>query len=576
LITAIAEAAALGLPPRFPEVGPEAVLGIELNPYAAELARVSVWIGHIQWARGNGYPAPQDPVLRRLGTIECRDAVLAADGVGRPVPAAWPAADAIVGNPPFIGGKALRRSLGDAYVDRLFAAYAGRVPAEADFVTYWFDNVRDALAAGPAHRAGLVITNSIRGGANREVLERATRAAPIAEAWSDEPWTLDGAAVRVSLVCFARAHTGPARLDGREVAGVFADLTAGGADLTRAARLPANAGVCFMGTTKVGPFDVDGATARAWLREPPNANGRLNSDVVRPWRNGLHVTRRPADAWVVDFGATRNEAEAAWYASPFAYAAAEVRPTRDPANRDPALRAWWRHGRPRPEMRAALAGLPRYIVTPSVAKHRVFAWLDAAVLPDHQLLVFARADDAFFGLLHSRFHEAWALRLGTSLEDRPRYTPTTSFETFPFPDGLTPDLPAAAWAADPRVAAIAAAARALDEARERWLNPPELVRREPEVAPGLPVRLVPVDAAAAAALAKRTLTALYNTRGTPAGAWLDNLHAALDAAVAAAYGWPADLPTDEALARLLALNIAQADAGTGARKAGCPPSSAVA
>ena len=570
---AIAEAAALGLPPRFPEVGPEAVLGIELNPYAAELARVSVWIGHIQWARRNGYPAPQDPVLRRLDTVECRDAVLRIDEVGRPVPAVWPPADAVVGNPPFIGGKALRRSLGDAYVDRLFAAYAGRVPAEADFVTYWFDQAREALAAGRTQSAGLVTTNSIRGGANREVLERTARAAPIAEAWSDEPWTLDGAAVRVSLVCLARGHAGPARLDGREVAGVFADLTAGGADLTRAARLRPNAGVCFMGTTKVGPFDVDGATARAWLREPPNANGRPNSDVVRPWRNGGHVTRRPADAWVVDFGATMTEAEAAWYSAPFAHVAAAVKPLRLEQVKDPktgalgftqrreAYRdAWWRHAEARPKMRRALEGLHRYLATPRVAKHRLFVWLDAAVVPDSRLFVFARSDDAFAGVLQSAFHEAWSLALCSwhGVGNDPTYNGETCFETFPFPDGLTPDLPAEAWAADPRAAAVAAAARALDEARERWLNPPELVRREPEVAPGLPDRLVPVDAAAAAVLAKRTLTALYNTRGTPAGAWLDNLHAALDAAVAAAYGWPADLPTDEALAGLLALNLARA------------------
>ncbi|MFL5255689.1 MAG: hypothetical protein ACJ8AI_22890 [Rhodopila sp.] len=115
---------------------------------------------------------------------------------------------------------------------------------------------------------------------------------------------------------------------------------------------------------------------------------------------------------------------------------------------------------------------------------------------------------------------------GPPLEDRPRYTPSTTFETFPFPAGLTPNIPAAEHAAHPRAERIAAAARALVEAHDRWLNPPELVDRVPEVVPGFPDRLVPKNAAAAAILKKRTLTALYNTRGTPEGTWLDALHRA--------------------------------------------------
>ncbi len=148
--------------------------------------------------------------------------------------------------------------------------------------------------------------------------------------------------------------------------------------------------------------------------------------------------------------------------------------------------------------------------------------------------------------------------MGTSLEDRPRYTPSTTFETFPFPDELTPDQPAAAYASDPRAEAIAIASRALVAARDRWLNPPELVQRVAEVVPGFPDRIVPRDEKAAAVLKTRTLTNLYNTRATPQGAWLDNLHRALDEAVAAAYGWPADLSDDEVLARLLALNLERA------------------
>ncbi len=548
---AIVEAQALGLPREEPEVGPEAVLGLEVNPYAAELARVSVWIGHIQWARRHGYAPPSDPVLRTLDTIACRDAVLGDDGTAPP----WPAADAIVGNPPFLGGKRLRTVLGDDYCGRLFRAYDGQVPAEADLVCYWFARAQAAVAAGRAARAGLVATNSIRGGANRRVLEPLAQAGAITDAWGDEPWTLDGAAVRVSLVCWGRDRAAAATLDGVAVPAVHADLTAEAADLTTARKLPENAGVAFMGDTKGGAFDVPGELARRWLLLPSNPNGRPNADVLRPWANGMDVTRRPSDTWIIDFGWTMTEAEAAYFSAPYVHVVVNVQPQAK-SKRDAYTRTWWRHTRPRPEMQQALKGLSRFIVTPTVAKHRLFAWMCQPTLPDHQLIVIARDDDTTFGILHSRLHEVWALGLGTWLGvgNDPRYTPSTTFETFPFPPGLTPDRPAASYAADPHARAIALAAQALVAARDRWLNPPELVTRTPEVAPGYPDRLLPRGATAAKTLRGRTLTALYNTRGTPAGAWLDGLHATLDAAVAAAYGWPADLGDAEALSRLLALN----------------------
>jgi len=170
------------------------------------------------------------------------------------------------------------------------------------------------------------------------------------------------------------------------------------------------------------------------------------------------------------------------------------------------------------------------------------------------VVAIARDDDTTFGILHSRFHELWSLRMGTSLEDRPRYTPSTTFETFPFPQGLTPNIPAAAYADDPRAQAIAAAAARLNAQREAWLNPPDLVRRVPEVVPGYPDRLLPVDEAAAKILKTRTLTNLYNSRP----AWLDNAHKALDQAVADAYGWGDDwargMGEDDILARLFRLN----------------------
>ena len=225
-----------------------------------------------------------------------------------------------------------------------------------------------------------------------------------------------------------------------------------------------------------------------------------------------------------------------------------VKPTREGNRREAYRQNWWIYGESRPGLRAAIRDLSRYIATSMVAKHRFFAWMDSAVLPDQQLIVITRSDDTTFGILHSRFHELWALRLGTSLEDRPRYTPTTCFETFPFPEGLTPNIPPAITSAI-RAQAIATAARWLNELRENWLNPPQWVDRIPEVVPGYPDRLIP-KLEHAAELKKRTLTNLYNQRPT----WLANAHRALDEAVAAAYGWSADLSDDDILRRLLALN----------------------
>ena len=279
----------------------------------------------------------------------------------------------------------------------------------------------------------------------------------------------------------------------------------------------------------------------------------------------MDVTRRPSDTWIIDFGWTMTEAEAAYYAAPYSHVAEHVRPVRATNKREAYAREWWRHVEPRPGMHRALTGLSRFIVTPTVAKHRLFGWMRSPTLPDHQLIVIARDDDATFGILHSRFHEIWALRKGTWLGvgNDPRYTPSTTFETFPFPDGLTPDRSAADYATDARVGPIASSAQALVAARDRWLNPAELLMRVPEVVPGFPDRLVPKDAAAAAEMRTRTLTALYNQRGKPEGAWLDALHRDLDTAVAIAYGWPVSLEDDAVLERLLALNLKRQLSPTG-------------
>jgi type II restriction/modification system DNA methylase subunit YeeA len=600
----------------FHQIGPHNVLGIEINDYAAELARVTVWIGDIQWNMKNGVGYSTDPILKKLDGIACRDALLTRAPSPQPSPArgegaiqpealtmdadaspptsplnelhgtqapppfmgggwgegslwleaAWPEADCIVGNPPFLGDKKMLAELGEDYVTRLRSRYKGRVPGGADLVTYWFEKARAEIEAGRVQRAGLVATNSVRGGANRKVLERICASGRIFNAWSDEPWINEGAAVRVSLVCFGgnpHEETGsnPALLNGNAVVTIYPDLSGRikqsalepkpACDLTTAKRLSGNAGVSFIGTQKNGAFDIKGNLARQWLSLPKNPNGHSNAEVVKPWINGMDVTRRASDTWIIDFGCDLSEEHAAFFEAPYAHALNQVKASRQTNRRDAYRVNWWLHAEPRPGMRRALAPISRFIATPTVAKHRVFAWFDSAVLPDKQLVVITRDDDTTFGILHSRVHELWALRMCTFLGvgNDPRYTPTTCFETFPFPAGFTPNVPAADYADNPHAKAIAEAARRLVELRDNWLNPAEWVERLPEVVAGYPDRILPKPGCEKD-LAKRTLTNLYNLRPQ----WLANAHATLDAAVAAAYGWPADIADDEVLGRLLALN----------------------
>ncbi len=544
------EAEAIGLPRSFPSIGPEAVLGIELNAYAAELARVSVWIGEIQWMRRNGFEASRNPILRSLNTIENRDAILNADGTR----ADWPKADVVVGNPPFLGGKRLLGELGDKYVFDLRNAYRDALTDFSDLVCYWFAKAWNQIQLAKLLRAGLVATNSIRGGANREALNPIVNGGEIYCAWSDEEWTVEGAAVRVSIVCFGKSTKQECQLNGRDVPHIFADLTSQVFDLTKSNQLLENEAIAFVGVQKTGPFEIPGSLARIWLQSPTNPNGRRNSDVLKHYVNGAETVRRPQDLWIVDFS-EMTEIDAAQYELPYKYAEVHVFPIRQLNSQEAARKQWWTYWRPRPALKSAVKEIVRFVATPLVSKHRVFIWLPKQNTPENTVIAIARDDNTTFGILHSTFHELWSLRMGTSLEDRPRYTPSTTFETFPFPEGLTPNIPAADYAADPRAIKIATAAARLNELRENWLNPADLVKRVPEVVPGYPDRILPLNEAAAEILKTRTLTKLYNARP----AWLDNAHKALDEAVAGAYGWGDDwragkLTEDEILSRLFTLN----------------------
>jgi type II restriction/modification system DNA methylase subunit YeeA len=506
---------------------PEQLYGIEINDYAHELAQATVWIGYFQWLHDNGYGFVSEPILKPLDNIKLMDAILAYDAEGRPVEPVWPAAEVIVGNPPFLGWHKLRSELGDSYVDDLANLYKERVPLAADLVCYWYEGARSQIKAKQTSRAGLLATNSIRGGANRTVLQRIKASGDIFWAWSDRDWVLDGASVRVSMVAFDDGTETVKTLNGNPVAAITPDLNSD-VDLTTSRRLPENVGIAFIGGMKKGGFDVDGDTAARLMDSSRNPHNRLNSDVIKRWWNGLDLARRDRGMWIIDFGVDTPISEAEKYVLPFEYVREHVKPARDLVRNELESEHWWLHARPGVDLRKAVGCLQRFIVTARVAKHRMYVWIDASVIVDGQLVAFARDDDYFLGVLHSRPHELWSLRLGTSLEDRPRYTPTTTFETFPFPwpPGTEPT-------DDPRVQAIAAAAAKLVAQRDAWLNPPDLPEKE---------------------LQKRTLTNLYNARPD----WLAAAHRRLDAAVFAAYGWPEDLADEEILARLLALNLARA------------------
>ena len=556
------EAEGLGLGSQFPDIGPKNVKGIELNDYAAELARVTIWIGEIQWMIRQGYGARLNPILQPLHQIETRDALINADGTE----ASWPEADAIVGNPPFLGGSKLLKELGPDYSKQLRKIYKGRVPGGADLVCYWFEKTKDEFLKGHLKHAGLVSTNSIRGGSNRTVLKHLASVGTIFNVWSDEEWVNEGAAVRVSMVCVEAVEkdvASPIVLDGAQILAIYPDLTpqldASSVDMTTAKRLKQNKGVAFEGMRKDGPFDITGTLARSWLRQP-NPNGRPNSDVLKPRINGKNLTARGQDGWVIDFGGYRPVEDAALYELPYQYVERVVRPVRQREDQNDRQRRekWWLFGRSNEDLRGATEDIKRFITTVRHAKHRLFAWMDSRVSADTALVVVAREDDAMFGLVQSRFHEIWSLRMGTAIGkgNDPRYTPTTCFETFPFPEGMTPDVPATALTNNSKAQRIAVAAKTLSDAREQWLNPPEWTERVPEVSEKYPDRIVAREGFERD-LKARTLTNLYNANPK----WLADMTKALDEAVADAYSWEWPLTDDEITQRLFALNQSRAAAG---------------
>jgi SAM-dependent methyltransferase len=550
-------------------VDPHQFLGLELNPRAAAIAELVLWIGHLQWHFRNRGAAPSEPILKAFHNIENRDAVLTWDGYPLPkvvdgketYPNArrpdWPKADYIVGNPPFLGkGEPMRDAMGDAKLKALWKAHK-HMNESADFVMYWWDRSAEILlkAKSPLKRFGFVTTNSISQMFNRRVMEphlNAKKPLSIIMAISDHPWTKvtrDSAAVRIAMtVAEAGKHDGvllevtaeegvetdsPVILFEEVNGKVNSDLTVG-VDVTKSVELKANSGLSSNGVMIAGAGFLISPEEAEYLGLGSTAG--LESH-IRDYRNGRDLTAHSRGLKIIDLFGLEIEEVREKFPRVYQHVLYRVKPDRE-KNSDAGFRnRWWVFGRPRTELRPALAGQDRFIATVETTKHRVFQFLDIGILPDHMLIAIAMSDGCWLGILSSRFHGIWALRAGgwLGVGNDPRYSKSRCFDPFPFPD-----------ATDAQKAAIGAIAEELDAHRKRVL----------------------------AAHEHLTLTGLYNVlERLKAGAKPDDLndkerrifddglvliikelHERLDQAVADAYGWPVDLAEEEVLARLVALN----------------------
>ena len=544
-------------------VHPRNFLGMELNPRAAAIAELVLWLGYLQWQlRNRGVVA--DPVLETLRNIVAMDAVLAhgparpkADGSGDELPNPrrpdWPEADYIVGNPPFIGGKDVRGRLGDAYATALWKAHP-KVNRSADFVMYWWDRAAEGLTERGTRlkRFGFVTTNSITQEFSRRVMARRMAAAKpvsLVMAVPDHPWTKasrDAAAVRIAMtvveagVCDGTLLT-VTNESGLETdtpmielletcARINADLTVG-ADVTIVHPLSANDWLCSPGVKLHG---VGFIIAKSDIKM---LGGRQElGRHVRPYCNGRDLMGRSRNAWVIDlFGLAEVEVRRR-YPQIYQHLLQTVKPERKTNNRPSYRDYWWLFGEPRRELRPAIDSLTRYIATVETSKHRVFTFVDGETLPDNKLVCIAMAHGWALGVLHSRVHLLWYLANAGMIGvfHLPAvYVKTSSFDPFPFPE--------------------------LNEAQATTIG--ELAEE--------------LDATRKAVLAENddlTLTGLYNIRdmirsGTVLTTIdedrrrrgrvdiLIELHERIDAAVIEAYGWPTAIDDASVVERLVALNV---------------------
>ncbi len=479
------------------------VYGIDIENIAVLIARVTLWMGHRQMVDRYG---PAEPVLPlvSLDNLRSTDALKAE----------WPEVDTIVGNPPFLGSQLLRKGLGDDYVRWLDEHFKVGI---RDLCVYWFRKAAEQLK--PGQRAGLVGTNSISQNRAREAsLDYVvSHGGVITDAVSTQKWPGD-AKVHVSIVNWVQAPQMPPaqfEIDGINVAGITSSLRPSGTNDWSPVSLPQNAGHAFQGPIPVGKgFIVDASIARSMLVDPQTDY----KGVVRPYLIGEDIANQVNQSpsrWIIDFNAMALE-EAVKYPSAIKLVRERVKPDRD-RNADGGFRTkWWQFGRPRGEMRRAITGMPRFIAGTATGKRLLLAWANSEVLPSNATNVFAFEDDYSMGVLMSRVHDAWAWARSSTLKGDLRYTPTTVFETFPWPDP-----------SEAARAAVATAASTLYARRSALCLEHNI-----------------------------GLTKLYNLMDDGAFTDLRELHRQLDVAVVAAYGWPASVAQDgdELVRRLTELN----------------------
>ncbi len=567
---------------RMQEIGPQNFLGIEVKPWAREIAELTLWIGFHQFWKRHHAVQPPEPVLQDTGTLELRDAVLEWDELRHdpdrdrqdPTPrvvhpvtrelvpdpmaklrfmqhvnaraAEWPQADFIVGNPPYLGQYRQREALGDGYVEALRAAYP-EVPDTADLVMYWVHHALDAVAAGRTIRAGLITTQSVTQAQNRQIVERAgQRGVRAVWAIADHFWNdaSDDARVRVAMTVFelAPARATLVKVDAAanvtavlHVPRLNADLSATADVATTAQRaLRSNEGVAHRG------FKLHG---RGFVLTQSEATALLCADerhgeIVRPYRTGMDLTRRPRLVSLVDFGML-SEDEARTYPVLYDLLRDRVLPERRANNRAVYATYWWRFGEPRPDFRAAVKGLSRYMATVYTAKHAFFLFLDPEIAPDDGLVCIA-SDDAFvLGVLSSSIHSSWARAAGSifGIDGTPRYNKGPCFDAFPFPD---PD-PAAR-------ARIADVAERIDAHRKAALARGASV--------GMTVMYNVVDKLRDGVVLSKAEQEVH--RVSACGV-LRDMHDELDTLVAEAYGWSWPEPPALIIERLVALHDTRAE-----------------
>ncbi|MCI0334481.1 MAG: class I SAM-dependent DNA methyltransferase [Planctomycetes bacterium] len=375
----------------FPSVRPTQLFGIEINEYAQELASVVIWIGYLQWMHDNGFTPQLDPVLEPFESIRRMDAILDLSDPAHPREPEWPAAEFIVGNPPFLGASFLRAELGDSYMDAMSILWSERIPKDSDLCCYWFEKGRQQIESRRASRVGLLATQGIRGGVNRTTLDRIKHSGNVFFAVSDRDWILDGANVHVSMVGFDDGTETTRTLDGKPAVEIHTNL-GGGADITRAARLRENDGLFLRSPEKGGKFEMPVSAALPLLSHP-NPNGRPTSDILVRWINAKMLVGKDECYWIVDFPSDFTQAQAAGYEAAFKFAEENVREFRS-RNRYEGLRnKWWIYRRPGDGVRNAQRRYSRLLCTPMVSKHRIFIWTDPVVQPDKTIYAFACDDE---------------------------------------------------------------------------------------------------------------------------------------------------------------------------------------